>query len=109
LVTDFFDWVFSTGAENPADIVAPGGVPVGENIVGAKPGVQTVPPENLTDIIDRLKGAGAVRDPNSRYPGEWYNLPEGQGGFGVRNSKDNGRTVDVNIPVVPDITKIHER
>ncbi len=38
-----------------------------------------------------------------------YNLPGDQGGFGVRDSRDNGRTVDVNIPGVPDVTKIHER
>jgi RHS repeat-associated protein len=94
---------------NPADILSPDGKPVGENVRGAKPGVQTVPPEQLTDIIDQLKGGGAQLDPNSRYPGDWYNLPNGQGGFGIRDSKDNGRSLDVNIPGVPDVTKIHQR
>ena len=94
---------------NPSDILAPNGVPVGENVGGAKPGVQTVPTDKLTEIIDKLKGSGATLEPERNYPGDWYSLPNGQGGFGVRDSKANGRTLDVNIPSVPDVTKVHEQ
>lgn len=94
---------------DPADILIPDGKLVGENVRGAKPGVQTVPPEQLTDIINQLKGGGAKLDPSSRYPGDWYNLPNGQGGFGILDSRDNGRSLDINIPGVRDVTKIHQR
>ena len=57
------------------------------------------------DLGRRTKVPGS----RAKSPGDWYELPNGQGGFGVRDSRNNGRTVDVNIPGVPDVTKIHQK
>jgi hypothetical protein len=68
-----------------------------------------VKPDQLDGIIDGLKGLGAKLGSKGGYPGDWFDLPDGKGGFGIRDSKGNGRTVDVNIPGVPDVTKVHQK
>src|SRR5262249_23604063 len=111
------DWAydnltFNEGADkpkSPADILAPNGQPVGHVEGSATPDVRTVTPGQLDGIINGLKELGATPGSRGRYPGDWYDLPNGQGGFGVRDSKSNGRTVDVNIPGVPDVTKVHQK
>ena len=122
-VSDFFnapsrliDWVLSTDAsssanapKSPGDLLAPNGQPVGHVEGSATPDVRTVTPGQMDGIIDGLKGLGATPGSRGNYPGDWFNLPNNQGGFGVRDSKGNGRTVDVNIPGVPDVTKIHQK
>lgn len=94
----------------PGDVLSPGGRPVGDVEKGATPDIRTVNPKKLDGIIDALKGLGAKPDPGkTRYPGEWYSLPGNQGGFGVRESTKGGRTLDVDIPSVPDVSKIHQK
>jgi hypothetical protein len=90
-------------------VLTPNGQPVGQVEGSATPDVRTVHPGHLDGIIDDLKGLGAKPGSRAKYPGDWYELPNGQGGFGVRDSRNNGRTVDVNIPGVPDVTKIHQK
>jgi hypothetical protein len=100
----------NSGTNNaPADILTPDGKPVGEVTGGATDDVRTVSPDKLDDIADRLKGTGAKLNPDKKYPGEWYDLPDGKGGFGIRDSRNNGKSIDINIPGVPDVTKIHQR
>ncbi len=97
------------GSSGPAGILTPNGLPVGHVDGGATPDVRTVTPGQMDGIIDDLKGLGATPGSRGNYPGEWYNLPNNQGGFGVRDSRNSGRTVDVNIPGLPDVTKIHQK
>ncbi len=65
-------------------------------------------PGSLVHFVEEFYGNGYEQE-LIKYPGDWYNLPNGQGGFGIRYSKDNGRSLDLNIPGVPDVTKIHQR
>jgi hypothetical protein len=116
-ISDFFnapsqliDWIFSPGAPTTAgEVLAPNGQPVGTVEGSAIPDVRTVTPGQMDGITDGLKRLGATPSSRPRYPGDWYDLPNNQGGFGVRNSPKNGRTVDVNIPGVSDVTKVREK
>ncbi|WP_431286656.1 hypothetical protein [Roseateles chitinivorans] len=90
-------------------MLTPNGEPVGHVEGSATPDVRTVSPTELDGIVNDLKGLGAKQGSRGKYPGDWYELPNGQGGFGLRNSKNNGRTIDVNIPGVPEVTKIHQK
>ncbi|MDN8618329.1 hypothetical protein [Variovorax ginsengisoli] len=104
--------VGSGGVNNPqsaADVLTPGGQPIGQVQGSATPDIRTVTPGQLDSIIDGLKGLGATQVDRPRYRGDWYELPSNQGGFGVRTSNNNGRTLDVNIPSVPDVTKVHQK
>lgn len=94
---------------SPGDVLAPNGQPIGHVEGGATPDIRTVSPGQLDGIINGLKGLGAKQGSKANYPGDWYDLPDGQGGFGVRDSKSAGRTLDVNIPGVPDVTKLHQK
>lgn len=85
----------------PGDVLALNGQPVGEKAGGAGPGVRTVTPGQLDGIIDELKGLGALPGSKGNYSGDWYDLPNNQGGFGIRDSRGSGRTVDVNIHGFP--------
>ena len=100
----------SDGTSNsPIDILTPDGKPVGEVAGGTTDDVRTVSPDELDKIADRLKGTGAKLNPDKKYPGDWYDLSDGKGGFGIRDSRNNGKSIDINIPGVPDVTKIHQR
>ena len=95
--------------QSPAEVLSPGGQPVGNVEGGATPDVRTVKPGEMDAVIDGLKGLGARPGAKPNYPGDWFDLPNNQGGFGIRDSKSSGRTVDVKIPDVPDVTKIHQK
>lgn len=90
-------------------MLAPNGNPVGHVEGNATPDVRTVTPGQLNGIIDGLKGLGAVPGSRDNYPGEWYDLPNDQGGFGIWDGRNSGLTVDVNIPGIPDVTKVHQK
>jgi hypothetical protein len=94
---------------SPADVLMPDGRPVGEVRGSASPDIRTVAPGQLDGIIEGLKGLGAKPESKSNYPGDWYQLPDDKGGFGIRNSRNSGRTLDLDIPGVPDISKIHQK
>jgi RHS repeat-associated protein len=59
-------------------------------------------------LFDQLAQGGKVV-PKSTYPGTWVELPGG-GGVGIRTtatkSPGTAATIDVNIPSIPDVTKI---
>jgi RHS repeat-associated protein len=95
--------------KSAAEVLTPDGEPVGNVQGGATPDVRTVKPGELDEVIDGLKGLGAKPASKPNYPGDWFDLPNNQGGFGIRDSKGSGRTVDVKIPDVPDVTKIHQK
>jgi hypothetical protein len=59
------------------------------------------------DIFFRLAGDGTDVTPDD-YDGISVELPNGQGRVGIRPESDSGDpAVDVNIPSVPDVSKIH--
>lgn len=109
----------STGAVRPeeplerqtprstAEIVAPGGLPVGYRDKGAGEGIQTVGAREF-ERIERELLVGAKRVPNSRYDGAWYRRQDGSE-FGRRYSPKNGITIDVNEPTLPPNFKVHQK
>lgn len=102
-----------SGGENSPQSVSGvlmlGGQPIGQVQGSATPDIRTVTPGQLEIIIDELKGLGATQVNRPRYRGNWYELSNNQGGFGVCNGSNNGRTVDVIISFLPDVTKFHQK
>lgn len=90
-----------------AEIFTPNGIPVGSRLGSAKPSIRTVSEEQFNNILNNLFNSGAKRVRKDRYDGEWYQLPGEHGEFGIRQSTGSGRTMDINIPSIPQITKIH--
>ena len=92
---------------NVDDILRPDGKAVGAK--GTSSGIRTVSSSELDDIEKYLMNLGSEKMPKDlSYPnGTWYKLPNGQGRFGIRNSKDFGKTIDINVPSIPSVKKIH--
>ena len=53
-----------------------------------------------------LQGAAPLSKPG--YPGTWYQRSDGSA-FGLRNSRDYGRTIDVSDPNLPPGFKVHQK
>jgi hypothetical protein len=69
------------------------------------PGIREVSSQKeLDDLFEELRVHGTPT--GSRYPGSGYDLTGG-GFIGRRQSKKFGPTLDINIPGVEDVTKIH--
>ncbi|HCL4135299.1 TPA: hypothetical protein N2C61_006464 [Pseudomonas aeruginosa] len=95
---------------DPAEILAPHGKPIGESYGRSSPGIRTVSPREMDELIDKLKGMGAVLNPSKEgYRGKWFDLPDGKGSFGIRISEDNGKTIDVEALGVSGMRKIHQK
>lgn len=95
-------------AQAVSSVLRPNGQLVGNVVGGATPEVRTVSPAAFGNIRQSLSNLGAVEGGgNVGYRGTWYTLPNGQGGFGVRNAS-SGPTMDFNIPGMPRGLKIHQ-
>lgn len=95
-------------AQALTSVLRPNGQLVGNVVGGATPEVRTVSPAAFGNIRQSLSNLGAVEGGgNAGYRGTWYTLPNGQGGFGVRNAS-SGPTMDFNIPGLPRGLKIHQ-
>lgn len=95
-------------AQAIASTLLPNGRMVGEVFRGATPEVRTVSPAAFGTIRQSLSRIGAVEGGgNPGYRGTWYTLPNGQGGFGIRNSS-SGPAMDINISGLPKGYKIHQ-
>jgi hypothetical protein len=95
-------------AQALSSILRPNGQLVGNAVGGATSEVRTVSPAAFGSIRQSLSNLGAVEGGGaSSYRGSWYSLPNGQGGFGVRNA-NSGPTMDMNIPGFPKGFKIHQ-
>jgi hypothetical protein len=93
------------GAPKPDEILRPGGAPIGRP--GTSPGIREVSTrEELDDLFEQLRIHGSPT--SSKYPGTGIDL-EGGGFLGLRQSGRHGPTLDVNIPGVRDVRKIHVR
>ena len=87
----------------PDELVRPRGTPIGRP--GTTPGIREVPSaKDLDELFEQLRKHGTPT--KSRYPGSGYDLPGG-GFVGRRESKRFGPTLDINIPGVPDVKKVH--
>ncbi|VFR51963.1 hemagglutinin-like secreted protein [plant metagenome] len=91
------------------EILKPGGNLVGDVNQGATSEVRTVSPGEFWNIERDLLSLGAKLDSSKKYPGSWYELQNGMGGFGVRISEASGRTLDLNIPGYDRGLKIHQK
>jgi hypothetical protein len=95
--------------ETPEDILMPGGEPIGTPSPGGDDTIRDVPGGMPTaeDIFFRLAGEGTDVTPDD-YDGISAELPDGQGRVGIRPESGSGDpAVDVKIPSVPDVRKIH--
>lgn len=94
--------------ETPEEVLKPGGVLIGRPGSGsAGPEVREVPGglPKAEEIYTRLHRGGAVNTPPG-YDGEGRDVPSG-GWVGLRPRAEGSPAVDVNVPSVPEIGKIH--
>ena len=63
-------------------IIKPDGKLIGKQL-GNNPAIHTIPASDAEHIIKRLIKSGAKKAERPRYPGTWYQFPNGKG-FGVR-------------------------
>lgn len=95
-------------AQAISSVLRPNGQLVGSVLRGTTPEVRTVSPAAFGNIRQSLSNLGAVEGGGSAgYRGTWYTLPNGQGGFGVRNAT-SGTTMDFNIRGLPKGFKLHQ-
>jgi hypothetical protein len=93
----------SGGGGNPADILTPGGIPIGAE--GSRPDIRVLPGgfDAARDTFDQLTQGGTV-NPNTNYKGIQIRRSDG-GIVGLRTeatrSPGTEATVDVNIPGIP--------
>lgn len=94
--------------ETPADVLKPNGVLIGRPGTGSSTAdIREVPGglPKAEEIYARLhQGGGVIPDPD--YPGERREVPSG-GQVGIRPGAAGSPAVDINIPSVPEVTKIH--
>ena len=92
-------------------ILAPGGEPIGAVSGGARPTIRTVSPEEFEAIqSDLLSGAIPVAGPPD-YPGVVFERPDGSL-IGIRESPQNGTTIDIlrsTVPTIPNGFRIHQK
>jgi hypothetical protein len=93
------------GAPLPEEIIRPGGSLIGR--AGRSPGIREVDtPGEVDDLFEQIRIHGTPT--KSAYAGEGYDLPGG-GFVGRRISEKYGPTLDLNLPGVEDIFKVHVR
>jgi hypothetical protein len=91
--------------DQPPTRLRPGGNAIGR--AGASPGIRELDTaDELDEVFEVLRVHGSPT--TSRYPGAGFDLPGG-GFVGRRESKRFGPTLDINIPGIDDIRKIHVR
>jgi len=92
------------------DLLMPGGKPIGYVKGQARGNIRSVSKKEF-DRLEKelLKKSDKISKP--RYESEggaWYRMKDGSGEFGVRHSKDNGRTIDLKHPEInKNFKKIH--
>jgi hypothetical protein len=90
----------------PEDLLMPNGVPIGTPSPGGDITIRNVSggPQAARDIYDQLSQGGTRY--HGTYPGTAVELPNG-GFIGIRDADTNNPTIDVNIPDVTRVSKIH--
>ena len=100
-----------TGGTVPlADILTPGGQPIGIVNSGATPEIRTVTTQDFAKVqTDLLTGASPIPTAPG-YNGTWYQRRDGSI-VGIRLSAQSGITIDViqsNVPSIPNGFKVHQ-
>jgi hypothetical protein len=90
----------------PEDVLLPGGEPIGTPSQGGDESIRNVPggPTAAREIFEQLAQGGAPY--RGGYPGTAVELPNG-GFVGIRNADGDNPTIDVNIPGIPRVSKLH--
>ncbi len=89
-------------------LLKPGSEFIGNVEKGATPNIRTISAKEFTTLKDQLlKGATKIGKYASG-KGTWYKLKSG-GRVGVRSSKNNGTTLDIDIPGLPKGFKVHQQ
>lgn len=100
----------SGGALPLADVLTPGGQPVGSVNPGATSEIRTVTTQDFAKIqTDLLIGASPIPAAPG-YIGTWYQRRDGTI-VGIRLSQESGITIDViqsNVPSIPNGFKVHQ-
>jgi hypothetical protein len=90
----------------PQDILTPGGSLIGTPSPGGDETIRNVPggQQSAREMFDRLSSGGVSY--RGAYPGTAVEFPDG-GFVGIRDADTEHPTIDVNLPGVPDVTKLH--
>jgi hypothetical protein len=90
----------------PEDILMPGGSAIGAPSAGGDETIRDVPggQQAARAIFDQLSSGGTTF--RGRYPGAAVEFPDG-GFVGIRGADTDYPTIDVNLPRIPDISKLH--
>ena len=90
----------------PEDVLIPNGVPIGTPSLGGDPSIRNVPggPSAARQIFDQLSQGGTRY--HGDYPGAGAALPNG-GFVGIRGADTGHPTIDVNIPGIFQVSKLH--
>jgi hypothetical protein len=91
---------------NAEDVLLPGGEPVGTPSQGGDESIRNVPGGSVAarEIFDQLARGGTPYPAD--YPGTAVELPNG-GFVGIRNADTDHPTIDVNIPGIRRVSKLH--
>ena len=88
------------------DVLLPAGHPIGTPSQGGDETIRNVAggPERAREIYEQLAKDGAPY--RGDYPGRGVELEDG-GFVGIRGEHTATPTIDVNIPTVPEVRKLH--
>lgn len=94
-----------------ADVLMPGGRPVGARERGAGDRIRTVPPPKFERLLEALSPGAQVTPSPSTFRGVWYRLTDGSI-VALRRSERHGLTLDVirsNHPAIRNGDKVHQK
>jgi hypothetical protein len=88
------------------DILMPGGSPIGTSSLGGDETIREVPGGQVMarGIYGQLATGGTPYP--GRYPGTAVEFPDG-GFVGIRDADTDNPTIDINLPGIPEVTKLH--
>lgn len=94
-----------------ADVLMPGGSPVGTREKGAGEGIRTVRPPEFERMLQALSPGAEVTPSPTGFPGVWYRLTDGSI-VALRRSERHGITLDVirsTSSALDNGYKVHQR